>query len=83
MPYGALSPLDYPSDVITIRCDHCDRTGRYRRALVIERFGANVGMPEVLSWVTDCDRNKRVSSEGCRAVYVELRERYEATRNVE
>ena len=75
MPYAALSPLDYPSDTITIRCD---RTGGYRRATIIERFRADIGMPEVLARITQCPRRERISGEGCRAVFVELRERCQA-----
>jgi hypothetical protein len=75
MPYGALSPLDYPSNVITIRCDHCDRTGRYLRETIVKRFGKDIGMPEVLTRIADCHRAKRVSSDGCRAVFMELQGR--------
>lgn len=72
MAYGAISPLDYPSDVISIRCERCDRFGRYRREAILERFGADIGMPDVLAKIAVCEHRARVSAEGCRAVFVEL-----------
>ena len=75
MPYGALSPTDYPSEIVTIRCDRCDRTGRYRRETLARGSGADAPLPSVLNEVTACERNERLSVVRCRAYYVELRER--------
>ncbi len=73
MSTGSLSPASYPSDAITIRCDRCSRLGRYRRRTLIERYGRDVAMPDVLNKITACGRNHRLSVERCRAYFEELR----------
>ena len=46
---GSLSPATYPADAITIRCDRCSRVGRYRRQTLVERYGHDAAMPDVLN----------------------------------
>ena len=50
--HGALTLRTYPRDQLVIRCDHCDRTGRYSRAKMIDRFGPETTLPDILSAVT-------------------------------
>ena len=73
MPTGSLSPATYPINAITIRCDRCSRVGRYKRRTLIERYGADSAMPDVLNEITACERNKRLSVERCEAYFEELR----------
>ena len=73
MTTGSLSPATYPTDAITIRCDRCSRVGRYRRQTMIERYGVNAAMPDVLNAITACERNQRLSVERCEAYFEELR----------
>ncbi len=73
MSSGSLSPATYPTDAITIRCDRCNRTGRYKRRTLIERYGHDAAMPDVLNEITACERNHRLSVERCRAYFEELR----------
>ena len=70
---GSLSPATYPTDAITIRCDRCSRMGRYKRRTLVERYGSDAAMPDVLNAVTTCERNQRLSVERCEAYYAELR----------
>ncbi len=72
---GSLSPTTYPTDAITIRCDRCSRVGRYKRRTLIERYGADSAMPDVLNEITACERNERLSVDRCEAYYAELRAR--------
>ena len=65
--------LGYPTDAITIRCDCCSRLGRYKRRTLIERYGHDTAMPDVLNEITACERNHRLSVERCKAYYEELR----------
>ena len=78
MPSGSLTPHDYPTPEITIRCDECDRTGRYSRASLAARYGDDAPLPHVLDQVTACVRNERLSVARCRAYYVGLREQADA-----
>ena len=54
-------------------CDWCSRVGRYKRRTLIERYGADSAMPDVLNEITACESNQRLSVERCEAYYVESR----------
>ncbi len=70
---GSLNPRTYPSDTITVRCDQCGREGRYRRATLLDRFGPDMAMPNILNAITeDCVGNAPLSTDRCKAVYGEL-----------
>ena len=70
---GSLTPSTYPSDTITVRCDQCGREGRYRRTTLLERFGSEMAMPDILSALTeDCGKNDALSTDRCKAIYGEL-----------
>ena len=73
MSTGSLSPATYPTEAITIRCDRCARMGRYKRQTLVERYGRDAAMPDVLNEITACGRNARLSVERCEAYYEELR----------
>ena len=50
---------DYPDKVVRLDCRHCDRTGRYGLAELVQRFGPAAGLPDVLAAVSaDCSRRQ-------------------------
>jgi hypothetical protein len=50
---------DYPGKLVRIECSHCDRTGRYGLALLVQRFGPAAGLPDVLAALSaDCPRRQ-------------------------
>ena len=69
---GSLSPLTYPSNRITIRCERCDRLGRYQRETLLDRYGDEIAMPDLLNKLTDCPHNAGLSTDRCKAYYVDL-----------
>lgn len=73
MTTGSLSPVTYPTDGITVRCDRCSRVGRYKRQTLVERYGRDAAMPDVLNNIAACERNDRLSVERCKAYFEELR----------
>lgn len=76
MSRGALTLATYPFDDVRIRCEPCGREGRYRRTRLIERFGGDMSMPEVLSRITEgCPRKRPFAAERCRAIYPDLAQR--------
>ena len=76
MTRGALTLATYPFDEVCIRCEPCGREGRYRRTRLIERFGTNTAMPDVLGRITaDCPRKRPFAPERCRAIYPDLARR--------
>jgi len=48
MRKGSYSLREFPSDVVRNDCQRCGREGRYRRERLIERFGADAALPDVL-----------------------------------
>ncbi len=42
--------------VVRIGCARCERTGRYRLDRLIERFGADAALPDVLTALASCER---------------------------
>ncbi len=63
----------YPTDAITVRCDRCTRVGRYKRLSLIERYGRDAAMSDVLNAITACERNAKLSTDRCKAYFEELR----------
>ena len=54
---GSLTHRTYTSDTITVQCDQCGREGRFRRAKLLDRFGPDMAMPDILNAITeDCGR---------------------------
>jgi len=50
---------DYPCVVVRFACRDCPRIGRYRLAVLAERFGADAPMVDVLEAISsNCLRNK-------------------------
>jgi hypothetical protein len=49
---------EFPFDPVRIECQRCGRAGSYRKAGLIERFGADAAGPDVLVELAACDRRK-------------------------
>jgi hypothetical protein len=49
---------DYPYVTVRFACRHCPRLGRYRVAVLAERYGADVDMDEVLEAVSSSCRGR-------------------------
>ncbi len=72
IPDGGLR--DYPFVVVRFACHDCPRIGRYRLAVLAERFGADADLEDVLAAISaNCPRH-RESHPGrrCRAYYPNL-----------
>jgi hypothetical protein len=70
---GSLAPSTYPTNTITVRCDQCRRVGRYKRGTLLDKFGPDMAMPDILKAITqDCGRNAPLSTDRCKAVFEEL-----------
>lgn len=72
MTEGAKTLDTIRNRMIVVRCDECDRTGRYRRETLIERYGPDMLMPDVLAKITEsCERRGPGVYERCQARYDE------------
>ena len=47
MTKGAWTIGTYPLDLVRISCSKCGRRGQYRRATLLDRYGADMAMPEL------------------------------------
>jgi hypothetical protein len=64
---------DYPYIVVRFSCRHCPRIGRYRVAVLAERYGADIEMGDLLEEVSASCR-ARVSERAlaCGAYFPDL-----------
>jgi hypothetical protein len=62
---------DYPYIVVRFSCRHCPRIGRYRVAVLAERYGADIEMDDLLEEVSASCR-ARVSERACGAYFPDL-----------
>ena len=76
--YVRMSPdgrlRDYPFIVVRFACRECPRIGRYRLAVLAERFGADADLATVLEAISaSCPRQRESHpGRGCRAYYPDL-----------
>ena len=47
MAGGSLSLREYPGELVRLSCEKCGRAGQYRKQNSIERFGADIRLPDL------------------------------------
>ena len=67
---GAYTVSTYPFDPVRLSCSKCDRKGQYRKATLLERFGPDAAMPDVLHALANCQHHKQ--SDRCMVIYPDL-----------
>ena len=74
MANGALKLSQHPADVVRLVCTKCERRGRYRRAMLIVRFGRDISLASLLRLIAaDCPKMQaRKRNDRCGAHYFEL-----------
>ena len=74
MATGALSPGDYPCEVVVLACSKCERRGRYNKARLVAEYGPDMKLTDLrLRLAADCPRVKNpIGNVGCGAVYPDL-----------
>jgi len=56
MPGGSLQLDEYPKSSVRLACEKCGRAGQYRKATLIDRFGADTRLPDMRWEITRCTR---------------------------
>jgi len=51
MPNGSLSLAEYPAAMVRLKCAKCERSGQYRKATLIEKYGRDIPLPDLLHLV--------------------------------
>jgi hypothetical protein len=54
--------------MVRLACHHCDRRGQYQRNKLIERYGGNVGLPELRHLIAQCPRRNK-PGDACGVFY--------------
>jgi hypothetical protein len=73
VPQWSLTIRDFPTDPIEVECKMCGRNGRYRKAGLIEKYGNNIRLPDLLALLAgDCDKRTALGNQGCGAIYPAL-----------
>jgi hypothetical protein len=44
---GSLQLSEYPGDMVRLSCEKCGRSGQYRKQKLIERYGADIRLPDL------------------------------------
>ena len=73
MSSGALTIAQFPGPVVEVHCPRCNRQGRYSRKRLVERFGPDLGLPDLLRRLApDCPARSRPGIDPCGAIYPAL-----------
>ena len=57
MPRSGSHTLDeFPLPVVRIDCEPCERAGSYRLEGLIERYGGDIALPDLLMALAKCER---------------------------
>jgi len=46
MAGGSFELREYPGEIVRLSCQKCGRAGQYRKQNLIERFGADIRLPD-------------------------------------
>ncbi|MCR9178525.1 MAG: hypothetical protein NXI19_21350 [Alphaproteobacteria bacterium] len=77
--------LDYPLQTINVSCRKCDRRGRYAKAKLIERYGADIALPDLRLLIANgCSRIKvhQLGTDPCGVMYPDLLDLLDASKDV-
>ena len=68
---GSFQLYEYPANRVRLSCEKCGRSGQYRKQKSIERYGADVRLPDLREQIAQCDRIGK-THDACMVRYVEL-----------
>ena len=71
MAGGSLQLREYPADVVRLACEKCGRAGQYRKQNLIERYGANIWLPDLRWEISQYSRHGQMH-DACMVRYVDL-----------
>jgi hypothetical protein len=68
---GALQLKDYPKPMVRLICSRCSRKGQYRKTTLIEAYGEDVALPNLLHLIAKCERHGKIGT-ACGVRYGDL-----------
>jgi hypothetical protein len=51
---GSLQLYEFPGDIVRLSCEKCGRAGQYRKQKSIERYGADMRLPDLREEMVKC-----------------------------
>ena len=73
MPNGSLSLAEYPGAMVRLTCSKCGRAGQLRKANLIEKYGREIPLPDLLHKVAGaCPKMDALGNDPCGAHYRDL-----------
>jgi hypothetical protein len=70
MDSGSLSLRDYPTKTVHSSCTKCGRSGRYQKRTLIEKYGADIRLPDLRELIANC--RHRDLHDACMCHFVDL-----------
>jgi hypothetical protein len=74
MANGAWTLGEYPLPMVRVSCAKCGRAGQYRTTTLLDRYGADMSMPDLRHELAQCPRRNNWS-DPCMVVYRDRVER--------
>ena len=68
---GSLQLSEYPGHIVRLSCEKCGRSGQYRRQNLIEKYGADIRLPDLRWEIAQCGRQGKMH-DACMVRYVDL-----------
>ena len=68
---GSLQLSEYPGDIVRLSCEKCGRSGQYRKRKLIERYSADMRLPDLREEIAQCSRHGQ-THDACMVRYVDL-----------
>jgi hypothetical protein len=73
MPIGSLSLGEYPAAMVRVSCAKCGRSGQYRKTTLIQLYGCDLPLPDLLHLVgASCPKMDKLGNEPCGVHYRDL-----------
>jgi len=67
----SLQLRDHPAEMVRLSCAKCDDPGQYRKQTLIERYGADIWLPDMREEIAECRRYGQMH-DACMVRYVDL-----------
>ena len=71
MANGSLQLSEYPTELVRLSCEKCGRDGRYRKQNLIERYEADIRLPDLREETAQCER-RELMHDACMVRYIDL-----------
>lgn len=66
---GSYTLGEVTADRVVVECEICNRRGSYSTAGLVEKYGADVTMPDLKFKLVNCQNIDTSNLEPCKAVY--------------